>query len=136
MDHDNLLPDVQALELKLPVEVSSPAAFERTLAISAREARLLADQPWVRPLSRLNMDVTTQGWRFPSPPGEPSFGSQSVQLSAEPAPVPRSTSNQKPTTKNSITRIKPAQDTIVFKERLLYLLQPPLESCLAGRQIR
>src|SRR5262249_24874850 len=34
------------------------------------------------------------------------------------------------------TRLKPPRDTVVLKERLLYLLQPPLESLFAGMQVR
>jgi SNF2 family DNA or RNA helicase len=32
--------------------------------------------------------------------------------------------------------LRPPQDTVVFKDRLLYLLQPPLENLFAGRQIQ
>src|SRR5262249_20727585 len=34
------------------------------------------------------------------------------------------------------TRIRPPRDTVVFKDRLLYLLQPPLEALFAGGPIR
>jgi SNF2 family DNA or RNA helicase len=34
------------------------------------------------------------------------------------------------------TRLRPPHDTVVFKERLLYLLQPSLESVFAGRQVQ
>ena len=37
---------------------------------------------------------------------------------------------------NGGTKIRPTQDTVVFKERLLYLLQPPLENLFGGRQVR
>src|SRR5207249_548251 len=33
-------------------------------------------------------------------------------------------------------RLRPSADTVLFEERLLYLLQPPLENLLTGRQIR
>src|SRR5438477_10084095 len=39
-------------------------------AVTVREARLLTDSPWVRSLGRLDMSVTTEGWKFPSPPVE------------------------------------------------------------------
>jgi SNF2 family DNA or RNA helicase len=33
------------------------------------------------------------------------------------------------------TRLRPPQETVHFKDRLLYLLQPPLEDLFAGRQV-
>jgi SNF2 family DNA or RNA helicase len=33
------------------------------------------------------------------------------------------------------TRLRPPQETALFKDRLLYLLQPPLEDLFAGRQV-
>src|SRR5207249_7236557 len=33
-------------------------------------------------------------------------------------------------------RLRPSADTVLFEERLLYLLQPPLENLLTGRQLR
>ncbi len=35
-----------------------------------REARLLTDSPWVRSLGRLELSISTEGWKFPSPPLE------------------------------------------------------------------
>src|SRR5262249_21157745 len=32
-------------------------------------------------------------------------------------------------------RLRPPRDAVVFKERLLYLLQPPLENVFGGRQV-
>src|SRR5205807_7014156 len=34
------------------------------------------------------------------------------------------------------TRVRPPPDAVVFKDRLLYLLQPPLENLFAGKQVR
>src|SRR5206468_10051162 len=34
------------------------------------------------------------------------------------------------------TRLRPPRDTVVLKERLLYLLQPPLENLFAGKQVQ
>src|SRR5262249_40845531 len=35
----------------------------------------------------------------------------------------------------ALPRLRPPRDTVVFKERLLYLLQPPLENVFGGRQV-
>src|SRR5262245_44853073 len=55
------------IPIDFPVEVRVHPRFERPLQASVREARLLNESPWVRPLGRLVMDVSTQGWRFPTP---------------------------------------------------------------------
>src|SRR5207245_4317793 len=38
--------------------------------------------------------------------------------------------------KADATRLRPPRETVLLKERLLYLLQPPLESLFAGKQVR
>jgi SNF2 family DNA or RNA helicase len=98
--------------------------FERPLAVTVKEARLLADAPWVRPLGRLDLTVTTEGWRFPVPPADP------VPAAPQPPRVPA-----KPAQK-SRTRPKPPGDSVLVKDRLLYLLQPPLENLFNGRQVQ
>ena len=44
--------------------------LDHPLEPSVREARLLTDPPWVRSLGRLELSVTTEGWKFPAPPLE------------------------------------------------------------------
>jgi SNF2 family DNA or RNA helicase len=129
------VPDIETVELGLPVEVRSLPRFERPLTVTVREARLLADSPWVRSLVKLTMEVTTEGWRFPAPP---EVGP------VVPKPRLHEPAADRPPTTNAVperplplkaTRLKPPRDTVVFKERLLYLLQPPLENVFAGRQV-
>src|SRR5262249_8975197 len=38
--------------------------------------------------------------------------------------------------RKSATRLRAPSDTVLFKDRLLYLLQPPLENLFAGKQMR
>ena len=105
--------------------------FDRPLSVSVREARLLTQAPWVRPIGRLTLEVTTQGWRFPSPaellaPPRPRL----VRPDEEPeSPAPAA---QPPRGK---TRLRPPSDAVQFKDRLLYLLQPPLEDLFGGKQV-
>jgi SNF2 family DNA or RNA helicase len=101
-----------------------------------REARLLTDAPWVRSLGRLELSVQTEGWKFPAPPVEyappprlpsdPPTGRHPVKLPTLPdvqgAAKPR-------------IRPRPTADTVLFKDRLLYLLQPPLDGLFDGRQL-
>src|ERR1700719_331393 len=117
----------QAIELLSAPEVRAHPLFERPLQTSVREARLLDDAPWVRSLGKLQLDVTTQGWRFPAPPDDARQGSPALRLhrpqpdAAQARPRPEKT-----------VRPKPPRDAVVFKERLLYLLQPPLENVFTG----
>jgi SNF2 family DNA or RNA helicase len=84
----------------------------------------------------LELSVTTEGWKFPAPPAEytapakpptePRAGRQ-VKL---PAPALPDGADAKPR-----IRPKPTADTVLFKDRLLYLLQPPLDGLFEGRQL-
>ncbi|MFQ3594146.1 MAG: DEAD/DEAH box helicase, partial [Gemmataceae bacterium] len=55
----------------------------------------------------------------PEPP-HPPVAPSAAEFVGPPAPI-------------ALTRHKPARDTVLFKERLLYLLQPPLESLFSSR---
>jgi SNF2 family DNA or RNA helicase len=100
--------------------------------VQTREARLLTDPPWVRPLGKLALEVTTEGWRFPAPADQPPAG-PNVRLFR---PEPPEQSPASPTVPASRIRLRPPPETVMFKERLLYLLQPPLEHVFAGKQVR
>jgi SNF2 family DNA or RNA helicase len=113
--------------------------LEYPLEPTVRETRLLNEPPWVRTLGRLELSVTTEGWKFPAPP-------------AEYAPPPRPATDTKPAGRHAVKlpapalpdspdaakdriRAKATADTVVFKDRLLYLLQPPLDGLFEGRQL-
>jgi SNF2 family DNA or RNA helicase len=127
------LPETEPLDLELGCEARTLAAFERPLQVGVREARLLHGQPWVRSLGKASLEVSTEGWRFATPPEEAAFaGRHPVRkaqaddaLSCSPAPVRR-----------SATRVQPPREMVVIRERLFYLLQPPLEHIFAGKQVR
>jgi SNF2 family DNA or RNA helicase len=128
-------PDVVAVDLLPPTEALVPPRFERPLQVGVREARLLHDRPWVRSLGKLTLELTTEGWRFPAPPREapPPAGPRLFRPEAE---VPHPATAPAVPRRKTRTRVWPPPDTVVFKERLLYLLQPPLENLFAGRQIQ
>jgi SNF2 family DNA or RNA helicase len=91
----------------------------------------------VRSVGRLELTVTTEGWKFPAPPVElappprraddPPAGRHGVKLPTLPdgdePPRPR-------------VRPRPTADTVLFKDRLLCLLQPPLDGLFDGRQLQ
>jgi SNF2 family DNA or RNA helicase len=92
----------------------------------------------VRSVGKLTLEVSTQGWRFPLPPAEPRPVRPLRRAAAVDASAPRSrqpTGAPKAVARPS-TRLRPPADTVLFKDRLLYLLQPPLEDLFAGRQVR
>ena len=105
-------------------------------APTARDARLLQSPPWVRAVN-LNLTVTTEGWKFPAPPAEltrnvapprPKPEGREVLLAPalpdDPAaPVPER------------VRPRPTADTVLVKDRLLYLLQPPIDGLFDGRAL-
>jgi SNF2 family DNA or RNA helicase len=110
--------------------------LDRPLEPGVREARLLSDTPWVRSLGRLELSISTEGWRFPAPPADyappprpandPPAGRHEVKLPT----LPDKEQQAKPR-----IRPKPTAETVLFKDRLLYLLQPPLDGLFDGRQL-
>ncbi len=129
------LPPVESerIDLTLPFEVKTHPRFERPLQTTVREARLLTDAPWVRALGKLTLEVTTEGWRFPAPPQETAPPPKPRIY--QPEPEARPTSSPEPLL-GQRHRIRPPADTVVLKDRLLYLLQPPIENLFAGRQVK
>jgi SNF2 family DNA or RNA helicase len=85
-------------------------------------------------LGKLTLELSTEGWRFPDPvaappgpaPAKPRLFLPDSDVTPDPEP-------ENPEKRQ--TRLRPPSDTVVFKERLLYLLQPPLENIFSGRQI-
>src|SRR3954447_18607413 len=77
-------PPCEALPLLAAPAVHGLPAFERPLQLVVREVPLLTRAPWVRPLGKLTMEVTTQGWRFPTP-GELPPGLEALRKEKPPA---------------------------------------------------
>jgi SNF2 family DNA or RNA helicase len=124
------------IPLRPAVEARGHPRFERPLQVAVREARLLTQAPWVRPLGRLTMEVSTQGWRFPAPL-EPVTPAQPPRLFKPPEQgEPDEAAGTAPAEPKPRTRLRPPSDAVLFKDRLLYLLQPPLEDLFAGKQVR
>ncbi len=126
---------VSSQDLAMPVEVQTLPRFEKPLQAGVKEARLLNEPPWVRTLGKLGMDVTTIGWRFPAPPREADLVARPrlFQPEAEARPEEAGPAGTPPP--RARTRLVPPRETVVLEERLLYLLQPPLENLFAGKQV-
>ena len=123
------VPEVNTIDLGMPVEVLTHARFERPLEAGVREARLLNAAPQVQALTKLAMQVSTFAWRFPVPAND-------LLQPAEPRLYQPPPPDAVPEKKKKATRIKPPSDLVMFKDRLLYLLQPPLEDLFAGKQVK
>ena len=126
------IPQIDTIDLVPGVEVRSLPRFDKPMQPTVREAPLLNSPPWVRALGKLGMDVSTQGWKFPVPP-------ELMQTAPKPQEsLFRMVERVQPDAfadKDAKTRIRPPSETAVFKDRLLYLLQPPLEDIFAGKQV-
>jgi SNF2 family DNA or RNA helicase len=137
-------PEITAIELNLTTESLTIPRFDRGISTAVRDVRLLDDAPWTRSLGKLGLEVTTHGWRFPTPPdlvagrrqvaADPPTGAR--KSADEAATIPFASASSPPTTRPAQrTRLRPPADAVVFKDRLLYLLQPPLEDLFAGKQV-
>lgn len=113
-----------AIDLALPVATVSLPQLDRPLSVGVREARLLTEPPWTRSLGKLTLEVATDGWRFPAPLEMAQTTKRPAAPTKPPAPENR-----------KHTRPRPPSDAVLFKDRLLYLLQPSLEALFSGRQV-
>lgn len=133
------VPDTVDIPVALRSEVVPHPRWDRPLEAGVRESRLLTESPWVRSLGRLELAVTTEGWKFPAPPAEYAPPPRLPAADGEPKPArqavltPQLPDGQAPA--KARIRTKPTADTVLFKDRLLYLLQPPLDGLFDGRQL-
>ena len=124
---------VKAVDLANVVIRGLPA-FERSLAPGARDIAVTYKAPTVRNLGRLTPDIGTQGWRFPAP-GE--FVAPPVFKHIHEAQPDENVECDAAANADDAkrTRLRPPSDMVMFKDRLLYLLQPPLEDIFHGKQV-
>ena len=85
----------------LAVQARSLPAFERSLQVKVREAKLLASVPWVRKLGNLDFTISTEGWKFPTPLD------MSAAPAAEPRPPREAAAAEQPKGAQSRTRLQP-----------------------------
>lgn len=129
--------------VSLPTEWGDVRTETRPTAcgpVGCRSVRLLADSVWVRSLGKLTWEVRTEGWRFPTPvevqrrPPGPEAGPASAPARFEPTSGPAG-EGLGTRSRRRTTRPVPPAETATLRERLLYLLQPPLETLLGGRSL-
>jgi SNF2 family DNA or RNA helicase len=128
---DEVGPCVRPLDLHVSFSVSGLPRFETSLVPSVREARLLSDPPWIRGVGPLELRVQTDGWKFPAPPMDLVSRPGAPLLDSPDGIARRSAPSQRPPK----VRPKPTADTVLFKDRLLYLLQPPIDHLIGTRTV-
>jgi SNF2 family DNA or RNA helicase len=152
--------EVSGIDLDHPIEVRPHPRFMKPLEVTIRQGALLTTAPWVRSLGKLALDVTVQGWKFPLPPDQihcPVAEAKKAEFDST-SPIDAMTPEEKaldsapdasPTAPVSVlpvplspvglagerTHLRPPRDTVLIRDRLLYLLQPPLESMFSGCKI-
>src|SRR5262249_9087249 len=124
------------LDLGLSIETQSLARFDRPLSVTVREARLLREAPWVRTLGKLPMEVATEGWKFPTPMLDRPIKPAVIDECELADPCPRVLPEADAEKGSKRVRALPTGDTVMLKDRLLYLLQPPLENLFRGKQVQ
>ena len=103
-------------------------------APAVRELRLLTQAPWTRPTGGVGLTVQTEGWKFPAPPPGLDRPPRLPPLPAgrEAVPIRQVPDAEREAHKRAPVRSRPAADTVLIKDRLLCLLQPPLTGLFAG----
>jgi SNF2 family DNA or RNA helicase len=125
-------PATLGVNLAVPIQTRTLPGLDKDLQPATRAARLLGTTPWVHSAGKLHMTVSTTGWRFPSLPSNELPNAQRSPHTSTANAQPLAARKAKP----NPTRLRPCSDTIVFKDRLFYLLQPPLENLFAGKQVQ
>jgi len=111
------------------------SAFEKPLTPATRSVVLLQQTPWIKTMGSLASPLQVQSWKFPSPwetqtalePVKPEEDISFPESVAQRASIPSLPKTQ--------TRIKPPVGMSHLKDRLLCLLQPPLEGIL-GQEMK
>lgn len=126
-------PEVQAVEISLACSVVEVPELAKWLEPRIRPAQLKLNPPILRtllPRNRLQFDVQVEGWKFATPgmghSSPPVTKVEPVAFTLEEMLTPKTS---KP------TRQKPPSDVVLLKERLLTVLQPPLENLFAGKKV-
>lgn len=127
-------PGIFSIDLGLNLNCGTIEVLPKQGGMNTRSIPMLANLPWVRSLPEIEPKITTEGWRFPTPTDtNPAFNQGKIPtclMQAEKIVDPVETQTPK-----SLTRIKPLKDMFHFKERLMYVLQPPIEEVFTGKEV-
>lgn len=127
-------PEVQVVEMPLNVDVVELPRVTNWVEPRIRPAQLKFTPPMLRSLpgtQKLQLEVEVEGWRFASPGITPV----APPVASETTPLQQHLEEMLTPPLDKPTRQKPPATSILLKERLLTLLQPPLENLFAGKKI-
>lgn len=117
---------IRKIDLDLPVRVVNAG---QALEAKIQETRLLCMTPSVRRVEKPEFDIETFAWKF-----QPELASLRRQCTPERDALPRPAKHSHRAERRPV-RIKPTRETHLLKDRLLYLLQPPLDGLFDGGQL-
>ncbi len=129
------MPPDATLDVPTAADLAPPtlatALVDIAMEAGVRDSKLLTQVPWARSVARLDMTVTTEGWRFPAPPPEldcrpPRPKPQPKPVGREVVDLPALPDALREAAAKAPIRARPTADTVLIKDRLLCLLQPPL----------
>ncbi len=136
------MPDCVGVPLELTAQVFASGmngALKRWPAVDAREVPLAAKLTLSPSWKPHRMRIATFGFTFPDglefiPPREEADDAENLERILPPKQPKRADETDSGKKKKS-TRLKPPEDALSLEDRLFYVLQPPLESWLAGQEL-
>ncbi|MSR30713.1 MAG: DEAD/DEAH box helicase [Gemmataceae bacterium] len=129
-------PTLKAIPLTLSLNVRLFEVLPHSGNLTVRSFPLGANFPWIRTVPELEPKLTTTEWKFPTPLEKQTVPSLLVaegQVQTPEIPPGMEIPSTDPEKKQ--TRVRPLKDMLQFKERLMYLLQPPIEEIFSGREV-
>jgi len=125
---------VSSVDCRLAVSTKTPITStlpRRKARLKTRRARIAFANPKVIsvPLGR-NMKITVRSFPFATAAPRPNW-----LTSGEHIPRSRSVPTARSDASDSTTRLVPPADVVKLVDRLFYVLQPPLESWVAGEKL-
>jgi SNF2 family DNA or RNA helicase len=137
------VPECQECALSLSASIYAAGingALGRTPKVETRSVSFLKNRVSTTPWKSHRIKIETFGFTFPEAVPELSKN-EDFQTSSQPeasesifppsAAVKKGNRQQK----RKPTRLKPPEDTLSLEDRLFYVLQPPLETWLAGQEL-
>jgi len=127
-------PSLISLKLDLSVSINTIEVLPKNGVLNLRSFPLLNNIPWVKVLPDLEPKINTECWKFPTPQ-EGSTDFVNSKISTDKSSEPDTQELVELVLEKSLTRVKPLKDMFQFKERLMYLLQPPIEEVFTGKEV-
>jgi SNF2 family DNA or RNA helicase len=130
-------PSILNVALEIPISSNIIEVIPKNGNLNVRSFPMLNNLPWVKVLPDLEPKVNTEYWRFPTPQ-ESIINNSNLKSPAEPNPENKNLeldSGLPIEPEKNLTRVKPLKDMFQFKERLMYLLQPPIEEVFTGKEV-